>query len=111
MLDRPTDLTSRDLPPWAFAAGVAAAAVLQVALIATHDYFVDEWQAVQIAVQSPDLAALLASLRFEGHPPLWYLLLRGLAALVGPGSALAAASLLCAPTTMMLIAVRAPLPR
>lgn len=111
MLDRPTDPTSRDLPPWAFAAGVAAAVVLQVALIATHDYFVDEWQALQIAVQSPDLPALLASLRYEGHPPLWYLLLRGLAAIVGPGSALAAASLLCALTTLALIAVRAPLPR
>ena len=111
MSDRPTDPGSRDLPPWAFAAGVAAAVVLQIALIATHDYFVDEWQALQIAVQSPDLAALLANLRYEGHPPLWYLLLRGLAAVVGPGSALAAASLLCAIATLALIVLRAPLPR
>lgn len=111
MSDRPIDHTSRDLPPWALAVGVGAAVVLQIALIATHDYFVDEWQALQIAVQSPDLAALLANLRYEGHPPLWYLLLRGFAALLGPGSALAAASVLCALTSLALIAARAPLPR
>lgn len=111
MSARPTEPSSRDLPPWAFAAGVAAVVVLQIVLIATHDYFVDEWQALQIAVESGDLAALLANLRYEGHPPLWYLLLRGLAAIVGPGSALAAASLLCALTTIVLIAARAPLPR
>ena len=111
MSDRPNDPSSRDLPPWAFAAGVAAVVVLQIALIATHDYFVDEWQALQIAAESPDLTALLGNLRYEGHPPLWYLLLRGLAAIVGPGSALAAASGLCALTTLAVIAARAPLPR
>ena len=44
--------TRRDLPRWAFLPGVAAVAV------------------PQIAVQSPDLAGLLANLRHEGHPPL-----------------------------------------
>ncbi len=111
MLESPISETRRDLPRWAFVAGVAAVTVLQIALIATHDYFVDEWQALQIAVQSPDLAALLGNLRYEGHPPLWYLFLRGLAAIVGPGLALAAASAVCALTTLALIAVRAPLPR
>lgn len=111
MSDAPISANSRDLPRWAFALGVAGAVALQIALIATHDYFVDEWQALQIAVQSPDLAALLANLRYEGHPPLWYLLLRGLAATVGAGSALAAASLLCALATLAVVATRAPLPR
>lgn len=111
MSDRPTSPSRRDLPRWSFAVGLAAAVALQIALIANHDYFVDEWQALQIAVQSPDLSTLLANLRYEGHPPLWYLLLRGLAALVGPSSALAAASLVCALTTLALIAVRAPVPR
>lgn len=110
MSAKPTGPTSRDLPPWAFAAGVAAVVVLQIALIATHDYFVDEWQALQIAVQSPDLGTLLGNLRYEGHPPLWYLLLRGLSAIVGAGSALAAASLLCALSTLALVAAWAPLP-
>lgn len=111
MSDRPISPTRRDLPRLAFVLGVLAAVALQIALIATHDYFVDEWQAIQIAVQSPDMAALLRNLRYEGHPPLWYLFLRAVSALVGPGSALAAASLLCALSTLALIAVRAPLPR
>ena len=111
MPDWPISPTRRDLPRWAFLAGVALVAALQISLIATHDYFVDEWQALQIAVQSPDLAALLTNLRYEGHPPLWYLLLRGLSSVAGPGSALAGASLLCALTTLALIAARAPLPR
>lgn len=111
MPTRPISPIRRDLPRWAFATGVAAVAVLQIALIATHDYFVDEWQALQIATQSPNLAALLENLRYEGHPPLWYLLLRGLAAIFGPGGALAAASLVCALATLFLLAARAPVPR
>lgn len=111
MNPRPARHLAADLPPVVYWCGVAAAIVLQIALITTHDYFVDEWQALQIAVQSPDLPALLASLRYEGHPPLWYLLLRGLAWVVGPGQALMAASLICALTTLGIVAARAPLPR
>ncbi len=111
MIPRPAHPRQFDLPPAVFAALVVAAGILQVALIASHDYFVDEWQALQIAVQSPDLAALLANLRYEGHPPLWYLLLRSLAYLVGPGQALMAASLLCGLGTLAIVATRAPTPR
>lgn len=53
----------------------AALALVQLELIWTHWPWLDEWQALQIALQSPDLAALLENLRFEGHPPLWYLML------------------------------------
>lgn len=107
-------------PPRRFAANrhsaVFALAVLLVlgvqgALITSHSYFVDEWQALQIAVESPDLRALLANLRYEGHPPLWYLLLRGLSQIVGPGHALLAASALCAVTVIFVVAYYAPWPR
>lgn len=97
--------------PAMFGIAVACVAVLQIALIASHDYFVDEWQALQIAVQSPDLPALLGNLRYEGHPPLWYLLLRVLGQIVGPAHALMAASLLCSLATIAIVAIRAPLPR
>jgi hypothetical protein len=50
--------------------------VLQAALILTHNHWLDEWQAMQIAAQSPSFAALFENLRYEGHPPLWYLLLQ-----------------------------------
>ena len=90
---------------------VCGVVVLQIALILHHEPFVDEWQALQIAVQSPDLASMLANLRYEGHPPLWYLLLRGLAMVVGPQAALPAASLIFALASQCLILFRAPFPR
>jgi hypothetical protein len=55
---------------------VAAVFALQITLILTHIHWLDEWQAMQIAAQSPDISALLENLRYEGHPPLWYFLLQ-----------------------------------
>lgn len=93
---------------WLTCAGVF---VLQAWLIARHDFFVDEWQALQIAVQSPNLAALLANLAYEGHPPLWYLLLRALAAIAGPYAALWLATLLLGFATQGLILFASPFAR
>lgn len=67
---------------WPLAAACAMA--LQALLVLTHQPWMDEWQALQVALGTPDLASLLNILHYEGHPPLWYLLLRG-AALVVPG--------------------------
>lgn len=111
MTETPTASARRDLPRTAFLIAVAAIVVLQLALILRHQYFVDEWQALLIAVESPDLATLLGHLRYEGHPPLWYLFLRGLSALVGPERVLMAASLLCSMATIALVSVSAPVPR
>lgn len=66
----------------AWRSAIAALAVVQAALIFGHRPWLDEWQALQIALQSPSLAHLLENLRYEGHPPLWYLILRGMAQLV-----------------------------
>ncbi|QIK79459.1 hypothetical protein G7077_11640 [Sphingomonas piscis] len=55
---------------------VAALLLLQTTMVFSHAAWLDEWQALQIALQSPDLSALLENLRYEGHPPLWYALLR-----------------------------------
>jgi MFS family permease len=63
---------------------VALLLSLQTSLILTHRPWLDEWQAALIASQASDLLVLLEQLRFEGHPPLWYLLLR-LFAWVGGG--------------------------
>ncbi|WP_156028616.1 hypothetical protein [Sphingobium chlorophenolicum] len=63
---------------------VIAALILgfQAALVLLHEPWLDEWQSLQLAVQSPSLAELLANLRYEGHPPLYYLLLRATASIV-----------------------------
>lgn len=73
---------------WRIAA--LAVLVLDTALVVTHRSWLDEWQALQIALQSPNLGSILQNLRYEGHPPLWYLLLRGASAIVAPRYILAA---------------------
>jgi hypothetical protein len=90
---------------------VCAVLLLQAALILRHQPFVDEWQALQIAVQSPDFGRLLANLRYEGHPPLWYLVLRGASGVVGPHQALFAVNLVFGLVTQGLILFRSPFPR
>lgn len=69
---------------------------LQAALIIDHQPWPDEYQALLIAVQAPDISTLLDWLRYEGHPPLWYLLLRGLAHVAEPLDTLWIAALLIA---------------
>jgi hypothetical protein len=62
-----------------------ATLTLQLALIASHRPWADEWQALQLALEMPDLHNLFVNLRYEGHPALWYILLRGVRGLVGHG--------------------------
>ncbi|MFM9979180.1 MAG: hypothetical protein ACKVOP_14190 [Sphingomonadaceae bacterium] len=85
--------------------------LLQLTLIVSHRPWFDEWQALQIALQSPTLADLLANLRYEGHPPLWYFMLRGLAFVVPTFWVLPVAALLIAIPTQWLILNHAPFPR
>ena len=86
--------------------------VLQLALTTRHRPWLDEWQALQLAVQSPRLSVLLFNLRYEGHPPLWYLILRGLAVLFSdPARALPAAALLVAIPVQLTILLAAPFGR
>ncbi|OCC22825.1 hypothetical protein MB02_14870 [Croceicoccus estronivorus] len=89
----------------------AAVLALQTALIVTHWPWPDEYQALQIAVQAPDIATLLQWLRYEGHPPLWYLLLRSLAHLTEPLDTLWLAALLLAIPGQCLIIFASPFTR
>ena len=66
------------------------------------------WNLVRSAGSTGELLELLAP---EGHPPLWFVLLRGLAAVAGPGSMQALAVALTALAAWLLLAGRAfPLP-
>lgn len=90
----------------------AAIVVLQSVLIVRHQPWSDEWQALQIAVELPTLHDFLVNLRYEGHPPLWYALLRGLAAVLpDPALALPGAALLIALPTQAAILLCAPFRR
>lgn len=83
----------------------------QTVLVVSHQPWLDEWQALQISLQSPDLSAIADNLRYEGHPPLWYLLLRGAAAVVPPQWVLVAVQLPIALAIQALILFRLPLSR
>jgi hypothetical protein len=90
---------------------IAALFALQAALIFTHEPWVDEYQAVQIAVQAPDLATMQQWLGYEGHPPLWYWILRGLAYLMEPLLTLQVAAFGCALAAQSAILFGAPFSR
>ena len=74
----------------------ALLAAIQVALIVTHKPWLDEVQALLIAVQPGTFAQVFEQLHYEGHPGLWYLLLRATAAAVPYDWVLRSASLLIA---------------
>jgi hypothetical protein len=88
-----------------------AVLALQSILVLTHQPWLDEWQALQISLQSPTLSALFENLRYEGHPPLWYFLLRGAGRVLPPGWVLPAVQLPTALAIQTLILFRLPLGR
>lgn len=97
--------------PGVWFASIAFVVVLQAVLIFSHHPWLDEWQALQIALQSPTPGALMRNLRYEGHPPLWYLALRLTAFVVPTYHVLPAVAAVCAAATQAVILTRAPFPR
>jgi hypothetical protein len=86
-------------------------ATLQLTLIFTHYPWVDEWQALQIALQTPTLSSLMENLRYEGHPPLWYLLLRGAAWVVPTYRILPVVAAVLAAVCQAIVLTQAPFRR
>ena len=87
----------------AWACAVLALLALQCYLAVIHHAWMDEWQALLIALQSPDWPHLLQNLRYEGHPPLWYAILRTLAVFLPPPMILTVAQLAIALGTQIAI--------
>jgi hypothetical protein len=84
---------------------------LQAVLTLSHHAWVDEWQALQVAVQTPTIAALFENLRYEGHPPLWYFLLRAVAMVVPAPWALPVTAALLALVAQSIILLKSPFQR
>ena len=70
---KPLDGSGRS---WPSAALIALALAAQVALIWTHAPWADELQATALARESHALADWYWNFRYEGHAPLWHLLLK-----------------------------------
>jgi hypothetical protein len=96
-------------PGWAIAIGLLA--VLQLALIWTHQPWADEYQALLLASEASGQHELLAWLRYEGHPPAWYWLLQALGAVLPFAAVLPAAATLCAGVVQGAILFAAPFSR
>jgi hypothetical protein len=93
---------------WHVWAAFLIVVVVQTWVTLSHDSWLDEWQATMIAIQSPSLSALTQNLRYEGHPPFWYLVLRGAGYVASPEWAMKGAALLVALSTATIIMWRAP---
>ena len=95
-----------------FPAGLTAAYALVLAFgLAHHEMWRDELQAWLLARDSADPADLLANLKYEGHPALWYLLLMPLTRLTASPVAMQALHLVIASATVFLVARFAPFTR
>ena len=79
-------------------------------LMERHVFWRDEVHAWQIAVYDNSLASLFHDLQYDGHPALWFLLLRGLNALFHSPHALPAAHWLVASLNAFLILWYCPIP-
>lgn len=94
-------------PAWA--AVFVALALFQITLVWTHVPWMDELQAVLLARDSRSLSDWYWNFRYEGHPPLWHLLLK-LPLMLGLSPAISLKLLLTpiAVGTLALIAFKAP---
>jgi hypothetical protein len=79
-------------------------------LALNHAMWIDEAQAFLLARDSHSLRELIYNLRYEGHPPLWHLLLYGVTRVFVSYHALQVFHLLLAATTVFLVARWSPLP-
>jgi hypothetical protein len=89
------------------AIGVAWLAIVACAS-ARHAPWRDEVRALSLALQGDDLGDMLRAVHGDGHPLLWYLLLRGAHAIVGVPQVLPAVALLVAAGAIGLLLWKAP---
>ncbi|WP_050425710.1 hypothetical protein [Bradyrhizobium tropiciagri] len=79
--------------------------------IAHHVMWRDEVRALTIALNGDNLIAMLRGLHGEGHPALWYLLLRGAHAVFGRVEVLPGVAFVIGLLTVALLIFRSPFPR
>jgi len=73
-----------------------------------HLLWRDEVKALSIALQGDSVFAMLKELRWEGHPAVWYLLLRAAHTLVPRPEVLLLVSIVVAAVAILVLVLRAP---
>jgi hypothetical protein len=86
----------------------AAWCALVLLLAARHVFWRDEVRALSIALAGDNVVQMLHVLHGEGHPALWYLLLRGAHAIVPVPQVLPAMAFIVAAAAMALLVFRSP---
>ena len=76
--------------------------------LARHAMWFDELQAWNLARASRSIPDLLHHLRYEGHPPAWYLVLYGLTRVTGDPRAMQAAELVIVAATYAVVLFASP---
>jgi len=90
---------------------LAAVAVLGVVQLFTHEPWRDEWQAWLIARDSKSVLDLFRNIRYEGHPPLWYIALFAVSRLTGDIRAMQLLHLLIGLSSTAIVVAKAPFSR
>ena len=80
---------------------------LVLILVQQHAYWRDEVRVLSLATRG-DLISMIESLRGEGHPALWFLLIRGAYFLVGSSAVLGIVSVSVASAAALLLVLRSP---
>lgn len=83
-------------------------AMLAILMVTRHEMWRDEVRALSLAIDPPSVWAMLSGLRGEGHPALWYLILRGGYALTGSVLVLPAAAFSAAAVGVAFLLWRSP---
>jgi hypothetical protein len=86
----------------------AAWGALVLLLVSRHVFWRDEVRALTIALAGDSVPAMLRILHGEGHPAIWYLLLRGAHAIVPVRQVLPAVSVIVAAAAMAVLVFRSP---
>ena len=81
-----------------------------LALIAQHAMWRDEVRALSRALSGDDLVSMLRVACGDGHPPLWFLMLRAAHSVVGRPEVLPAVALFVAIAAALLLLLKSPFP-
>jgi hypothetical protein len=105
--DHPVRAPARRWPNLLMAAAWFA---IVVVLMQQHVMWRDEVRALSLALHGNDLPAMLRGLHGEGHPALWYLLLRAAHVVIGRPEVLPAVALVVAVAAALLLVLKSPFP-